>query len=89
MAINFGRKQLRNPTPPGLSGWVKVFTVIIGIVIGWIGTAPFIPAGTSTNIQSVLGLLLAIGNGILPFFGVETSQEDIPIDNVTEMDSKP
>lgn len=86
MAVNFGRSQLKNPTPSKLSGWVKAFTVIIGIVIGWIGTAPFIPSGTSTNIQSVLGLLLAIGNGVLPFFGVETSQQNVPIDQVAEME---
>lgn len=87
MAVNFGRNQLRNPTPAGLSGWVKASTVIIGILIGWIGTAPFIPANTSTNIQSILGLLLAIGNGILPFFGVETTQSKIPVEEVSEMEN--
>ena len=93
MAVSFGRSQLKNPTPSGLSGWIKALTVIIGILIGWIGTAPFIPANTSTNIQSVLGLLLALGNGILPFFGVTTEQSQVPIDDVSEMkpdtDNKP
>jgi len=88
MAVNFGRSQLKNPTPSGLSGWVKASTVIIGILIGWIGTAPFIPANISTNIQSILGLLLAIGNGLLPFFGVETEKETIPINEVSEMENK-
>jgi hypothetical protein len=85
--IKFGRSQLKNPTPANWAGFVKVFSVIAGIVIGWVGTQPFIPVETGTVIQSVLGLLLAIANGILPFFGVEVQGKTVNADDVTEMET--
>jgi hypothetical protein len=86
--IKFNGAQLKNPTPTSLSNFIQVFTVIGGIIIGWVGTANFIPLETAGMIQSILGLLVGIANGIKPFFGVETNQSDIPIDQVGEMDTK-
>lgn len=87
--ISFGRKQLRNPTPANVGSIIAVFTIIAGIILGWIGTAQFIPAGLSSTIQSILGLLIAIANGVKPFFGVETTQQKVNIEDVTAMESKP
>ena len=85
--IGFGRKHLKNPTPSRLANAIKIFTVIGGILLGWIGTVNFIPLGTSSIIQSILGLLIGIANGVLPFFGVNTTQTEVPIENVTQMDA--
>lgn len=84
--VKFGGKQLKNPTPSRLGNAVKVFTVVGSIILAWIGTANFIPVHTSTIMQSLLGLLIGIANAIMPFFGVETQQTDIPINNVASMD---
>lgn len=84
----FGRSQLKNPTPAGLSSVIAVFTVIAGIIITWLGTIDFIKESIVTIIVSVLGLLVAIGNGVKPFFGVETQLKEINIDNVSEMEVK-
>ena len=86
--VRFGRSQLKNPTPSKLAAGIQVFTVVAAIVLSWIGTANFIPANTSSILQSILGLLIGIANGIKPFFGVETSQKNVPIDQVTEMEDK-
>lgn len=88
MAVKFGGDQLSNPTPSRLSNAIKVFTVVGSLVLAWVGTAKFIPFDVSTMIQSILGLLIGIANGVLPFFGVQTTQENVPIENVAAMDEK-
>lgn len=84
--VKFGTGQIKNPTPSGLSNYIQIFTVIGAIILAWVGTANFIPLQTSSVIQSVLGLLIGIANGIKPFFGVETSQKTVPIEDVKAMD---
>ncbi|MEO7048786.1 MAG: hypothetical protein ABI091_26025 [Ferruginibacter sp.] len=89
--VKFGRSQLKNPTPASWSAAINVATVILSTFIAWVGTADFIGSHTSTTIQSICGLLLALGNGLKPFLGVETAAQEVPIGNVTamEVDSKP
>lgn len=86
MAVSFGAKQLKNPTPSKLSNVIQIFTVVASLVLAWIGTASFIPAYESGVTQSILGLLIGIANGLKPFFGVETSQKNVPIEDVGAMD---
>ena len=86
--VKFGRKQLGNPSPANISSIIAVFTVIASIVATWVGTANFIPAKPSTIIQSLLTLLIAIANGVKPFFGVETNQQRVDVEDVTEMETK-
>jgi len=86
MAVTFGRKSLSKPTPTRLANGIQVFTVIGSITLAWVGTASFIPVEVGTVIQSILGLLIGIGNGVKPFFGVETEQQEVPISEVTEME---
>ncbi len=88
--VKFGRKQLKNPTPTKIGSAITLFTVIASILATWVGTATFIPAQPSTVIQGVLTLLIAISNGIKPFFGTDTlSSGMVDVDNVSEMESKP
>jgi len=86
MAILFGTKQLKNPTPSRVGNIIQVFTVIAACVLAWIGTASFIPAAPSSVIQSILGLLIGIANGIKPFFGVKTDEKTVDVKDVTQMD---
>jgi len=87
-SVLFGKNQLKNPTPSGLSNVIQVFTVVAAIILAWIGTANFIPVHLSSILQSILGLLIGIANGLKPFFGVETTQKTVPIDQVGEMETK-
>jgi len=86
MAIQFGTKQLKQPTPTSVGNIIQVFTVVAAIVLAWIGTASFIPAKESSIIQSILGLLIGISNGVKPFFGVKTNTDSVDIENVSQMD---
>lgn len=86
MAIKFNAKQLKNPTPSNVSNIIAVSSVMLGVFIGWLGTQNFIPANLSTIFQSIGGLLLAILNGVKPFFGIQPTGDSVPIENVTAME---
>lgn len=90
-AIKFGVSQISKPTPANWSNGIQIFTVIAAVVVAWIGTnaAAFIPARQSGIIQSILGLLITIANGLKPFLGISTSQTTVPIEQVAEMETKP
>jgi len=89
MAIKFNRAQLKNPTPASVSFKINVVMAICSIVGGWVGTASFIPAKPSTIIQSVLSLIVLIGIGIKPFFGIQPTSETVPAEDVKEVEDKP
>lgn len=81
--MRFGRKQLSNPTPASINFWIRVYTVVAGVFMGWMQTAVFIGPKTQALMSSILGLTIALGNGVAPFFGVKQDREDIPVDKVT------
>jgi len=83
--IKFGAKQINNPTPKGINLIVRIFTIAAGVFLGWMQTNNLIPAATQTVISSILGLLLALVNGIAPLFGVETTQTVVPKKDVAAM----
>lgn len=86
--VKFGKDQLKNPTPSKLANIIQVYTVVASCLLAWIGTANFIPIVTSSILQSILGLTIGISNGLKPFFGVETTQKEVPIEQVSEMEIK-
>jgi hypothetical protein len=86
--MDFGRKQLKNPTPAKIVFWVRVYSVVAGILITSLASAPFhIPHEAGVN--WLLGLSIGVSNGIAPLFGVEVSGNRIPKDQVTSMEEKP
>lgn len=86
MAIKFGRKQLRNPTPSRIAMGLDIFSGFASAVLAWIGTASFISAVTSTILQSILGLLVTLAQISKPFFGVKTRLRTVDIEDVTAME---
>jgi hypothetical protein len=85
--IKFGTQQLKNPTPAKINLGVRIFTIVAGIFLGWMQTDTLIniePHARAVTC-SILGLLLAIANGIAPLFGVNTSQTVIPKEDVAAM----
>jgi hypothetical protein len=83
--IKFGTDQIKNPTPAGVNLGVRIFTIAGGIFLGWMQTTPLINVHSQATTSSILGLLLAITNGIAPLFGVNTTQTSIPTAEVKAM----
>lgn len=85
--MKFGRKQLTNPTPASINFWIRVYTVVAGVFMGWMQTAAFIGPKTQAMLSSILGLTVALGNGIAPFFGVKIG-DDVSPEEVTAVETK-
>lgn len=69
--IKFGLAQANNPTPANLNLWVRVFTVTVSVFLAWISTANIVGPHTKDVLTQILGLALALANGLAPLFGVE------------------
>lgn len=84
--VKFGTAQISNPTPSRINLWVRVFTVTVAIFMGWMATASVMGPQTKDLLTQVLGLALALSNGLAPLFGVEVSGR-VPADQVTAVDT--
>jgi hypothetical protein len=86
--IKFGPGQIHKPTPSLINFYVRLFTVVGGVFLtsfqdpGW-----GFENTTREMITRILGLLLALGNSIAPFFGVNVQENVIPKDHVTAMNT--
>ncbi len=86
MAVNFGAKQLKHPTPTNIVWWIRVYTAVACAIMGWMPTVSFISHNFQDISTSILGLTTTIANVILPFFGVQTSENKVDIKDVSVMD---
>lgn len=89
MPVKFGSSQVSNPTPSKINLWVRVYTVVAGIFLGWMTTTNLIGPHTQNTMSSIIGLTLALCNGLAPLFGVELTpaQKRVPVEEVTAMDT--
>lgn len=71
MAIKFGPDQMSKPTPSMVNLWVRVYTVTVGVFLGWMVTSPLIGPHAQNTISSILGLSLALVNALAPLFGIQ------------------
>ena len=84
--VKFGADQINNPTPSNINFWVRLFTVVTAIFLGWISTANIVGPHTKDVLTQILGLALALSNGLAPLFGVEVSG-NVPAKDVTAVDT--
>lgn len=87
--VKFGRKQLNNPTPKGVAFRINIIMAICTAVSGWISSVGFIPAKPSTITSGLLSLVVLICMAIKPYYGIETTEKEVPIQDVGEMEEKP
>lgn len=85
--IKFGTQQITNPTPANVNLYVRVFTISTAIFLGWMSTANIMGPNTKDILTQILGLALALSNGLAPLFGVKLSSEQVPLDEVTAVDT--
>lgn len=85
--IKFGRAQLSNPTPSKVNLIARVFTVVAGIFLGWMSTNNLIGPVTQGYIGSIVGLALALVNGLAPLFGVDVNSPIVPTSKVKSLDT--
>ncbi len=87
MAVQFGTKMISKPTPASINLWVRVYTVVASTFLAWMITSPLIGPHTQNTISSLIGLSLALVNGLAPLFGVEVNDnQKIAAKDVTAME---
>lgn len=87
--MKFGRQQINRPTPASINFWVRVWTVVAGILLTYMESVPFqISAPVASTIKWFLGLTIALGNGLAPLFGAEVSRTSVPIEDVKVIEDK-
>lgn len=84
--VKFGRKQLGNPTPSGVAFKLNIAIAICTATSGWISSVAFIPPKPSTITSSLLSLVVLILMGVKPYFGVENTGKEVPIEDVAQME---
>lgn len=82
----FGTSQFGKPTPAGVSTLLDFIASMLGIINAWLLTASYISHNFSDIAGSIItGLLIPVTLNLKRFFGVNTTQTDIPIEQVGEM----
>lgn len=84
--IKFGAAQVRNPTPSGINLWVRVFTVTAGIFLLWMPSSGLFNQHVQDVVNSLLGLLLALANGLAPLFGIQLGGNTVNVKDVSAVD---
>lgn len=85
--VKFGRRQIGKPMPAGLAFWARFYSAVAGILLVGLETAPFITQGMQAMFSWILGITIAIANIMPAYFGVQTSGESVPVDQVTSMET--
>lgn len=85
--MGFGLTQISNPTPSIINLWARVITVVCGVFLAWMSTNDIVTPYWNHLLSGILGLVLALTNGLAPLFGVQISQSNVPTENVTAIDT--
>jgi hypothetical protein len=58
-------------------------------MLGSLEAAPFISQSLQATLSWILGLTIALANGMLPLIGVDIKTEDIDPENITAIETEP
>lgn len=86
--IKFGWRQIINPTPAALNRAVRAATVIIAIFMAWMATASIMGPHIKDILNQILGLVLALINGLAPLFGIPLEGNPVAAKDVAAVESK-
>lgn len=86
--MTFGINQLRNPTPTNINLIARIATVFFSTFLAWMQSTTIIPTHASSVISGIIGLLLALINGIAPLFGQEIKTDMVPTSQVSAIDTE-
>lgn len=86
--VKFGFKQIINPTPAAINRAVRAATVVIATFMAWMATASVMGPHIKDILTQILGLILALINGLAPLFGVPLEGNPVPAADVAAVENK-
>lgn len=85
--IKFGTGQFGKPIPAKTTRNLGISAFILSTMSSYMASASYIPADLSSALQGFTSFGATICLGLIPFFGVETSQKTVPIEEVASMET--
>ena len=85
--VKFGFKQVARPTPANINRWVRVVTITTAIFMAWMATATLIAPHAKDILNQILGLQMALINGLAPLFGVQLTVDTVPSAEVAAIET--
>lgn len=85
--VKFGINQITLPTPASVNRWVRVLTITIAIFMAWMATASLIGPHSKDILNQILGLIMALLNGLAPLFGVQLTTNTVPSNEVAAIET--
>ncbi len=83
--IKFGFSQKNNPTPTNVGNLMDLITIIVSFLSVSLTMAPFITSKDTMIINWLSSVIAGLSQILKRFFGVNTSQTNVPIEQVGEM----
>lgn len=74
--VKVGLKQVTNPTPKGLTLWIRVFTVTAAFFMGFFATNTMMGPVTKNYLNTILGFVTGLINVIAPLFGISLKDDN-------------
>lgn len=86
-SIKFNMGQFNKPTPLSFVRIVMIYTAVAGFFNTWLQSGQDLFGENTTHlISQLVSLTNGLAAVLLPFFGVETSQKNVPIEDVKVID---
>lgn len=86
--IKFGIDHIRKPNPARITRNLGISAFILSTLSGYMASANYIPAVLSSALQGIFSVAASICLGLIPFFGVETTQKKVDIKNVASLETE-
>ncbi len=85
--IKFSAGQFNKPTPLSFVRIVMIYTAASGFFNTWLQSGQtLIGPNTAALITQITNLINGLAAVILPFFGVDTKEQEIPVEDVNVID---
>lgn len=80
--VKFGPDQIGKPNPGKITRNLAIAAFVFSTINTYMGAETHIPPILSSVLQGLCGLLATVCLGLIPFFGVEVTQQKVDIDKV-------
>lgn len=87
--IKFGLSSFNKPIPAKITRRLGISAFVLSTLSSYMASAGYIPAPLSSALQGLMSLGATICLGLIPFYSVDTSQKNVPIGEVTSMETEP
>lgn len=87
--VKFGIRSLGKPIPAKTTRNLGISAFVLSTLSSYMASAGYIPANLSSALQGLASFGATICLGLIPFYGVETSEKSVPIEKASVIETEP